>query len=392
MFSRRRAITVLASFLVGFYSTATLSLDTEDTFINLDNVAQFVREVDASLKLNLDANRFNGVYTEVLNDDYQYDSQLRRARLTIKPSISKNWSSKIQIAINEGDQTYDIKDLYIRYRGLDLADVKIGKFKEAFGLDNLTSSANNLFTERGLSTFSIGRNKGISFSKANSKYGWNIGVYEVAQNGKVKADGDRAYTARATFSPVNTAGAYHHIGLSYSHRDLQGAEYEIKSNGGVDAAINFVDTKNIATDTIAKSGLELAWGRGPLSLQGEFQRLQINAITPLENASYSGYYGQLSYFLTHDYRPYKKGRFSKVNPSSPTGAWELALRKGNVQSDHIGIANNNADINIESTVVGVNYYHSSQIKLMLNAIDTDVVDINGENNGSAISFRLQIRI
>lgn len=391
--SRQRAITVSASILLaGFYSAATWSLDTENTFSKLDNVAQFVREADVSLKLNLDANRFNGVFTQGLNDDYQYDSQLRRARLTLKPAISKNWSSKIQVAINEGDQTYEIKDLYIRYRGLDLADVKIGKFKEPFGLENITSSANNLFTERGLSTFAIGRNKGISLSKANSRYSWNIGAYEVAQNGKVKADGDRAHTARATYSPVNSVGAYHHIGLSYSHRDLQGAEYEIKTNGGVDSAINFVDTKNIATDTIAKSGLELAWGRGPLSLQGEFQRLHINAIKPLENARYSGYYGQVSYFLTHDYRPYKKGRFSKVKPSSPTGAWELTLRKGRVQSDQIGIANNNTDINIESTVVGVNYYRSSQIKLMLNAIETDAAYINGDNNGSAISLRLQIRI
>jgi phosphate-selective porin OprO/OprP len=296
------------------------------------------------------------------------------------------------VAINEGDDTYEIKDLYLKYDGFDVADIKIGKFKEPFGLENITSSANNPFTERAMSIFAIGRNKGISFSNANSKYSWNIGAYDIQQNGKIKADANKAYTARATFSPTNTVNSYSHMGLSYSKRDLQGVEYEIKTNGGVDSAINFIDTKNIATETIDKSGLELAWGRGPLSLQSEYQQLQINAIDALEDATYKGYYGQISYFLTADHRAYKKGRLSKVTPSSTNGAWELSLRKGIVQSVEIGIESNNSDIDIETTVLGLNYYHTSKIQLMLNAIDTDVSAINTADVGSALSLRLQIRI
>ena len=392
MTGRNITTIVSATMLAIFYSTAAKSIETDNKTADLVSLTRLMQNVEASIKINLDANRFKGIYADDQQDDYQYDSQLRRARLTLKLPIFNSWSSKLQVAINEGDDTYEIKDLYLKYDGFDVADIKIGKFKEPFGLENITSSANNPFTERAMSIFAIGRNKGISFSNANSKYSWNIGAYDIQQNGKVKADANKAYTARATFSPTNTVNSYSHMGLSYSKRDLQGVEYEIKTNGGVDSAINFIDTKNIATETIDKSGLELAWGRGPLSLQSEYQQLQINAIDALEDATYKGYYGQISYFLTADHRAYKKGRLSKVTPSSTNGAWELSLRKGIVQSVEIGVENNNSDIDIETTVLGLNYYHNSKIQLMLNAIDTDVSAINTADVGSALSLRLQIRI
>lgn len=392
MTGRNITTIVSATMLAIFYSTAAKSIETDNKTADLVSLTRLMQNVEASIKINLDANRFKGIYADDQQDDYQYDSQLRRARLTLKLPIFNSWSSKLQVAINEGDDTYEIKDLYLKYDGFDVADIKIGKFKEPFGLENITSSANNPFTERAMSIFAIGRNKGISFSNANSKYSWNIGAYDIQQNGKIKADANKAYTARATFSPTNTVNSYSHMGLSYSKRDLQGVEYEIKTNGGVDSAINFIDTKNIATETIDKSGLELAWGRGPLSLQSEYQQLQINAIDALEDATYKGYYGQISYFLTADHRAYKKGRLSKVTPSSTNGAWELSLRKGIVQSVEIGVENNNSDIDIETTVLGLNYYHTSKIQLMLNAIDTDVSAINTADVGSALSLRLQIRI
>jgi phosphate-selective porin OprO/OprP len=383
---------IVVTLFVGVYTSSTFSLEIKARHTPEKSKTTQDHDFDVSLKINLDANRFNGIYNDILQDGFSYDSQVRRTRLTVKMPVIENWSSKLQIAINEDDDNYEIKDLYVRYRGFETADVKIGKFKEPFGLENLTSSANNLFTERSLSTFAIGRNKGISLSKANNKYSWNIGTYDIQQNGKVKADGDRAYTARATFSPKNKIANYNHIGLAYSKRDLQGAKYEIKTNGGVDNAINFIDTINIATDSIEKSGLELAWGRGPLSLQSEFQRLQINATNVLENATYKGYYGQLSYFITNDYRPYKKGRFSKVSPSSSKGAWEIAIRKGSLQSVNIGIENENNDIQVDSTVLGINYYQGTNLKFMLNSTDTKTIGVESGNSGSAFSVRVQIRI
>jgi phosphate-selective porin OprO/OprP len=354
----------------------------------------FLQDIDIGLRVNLDSNRFSGIHREDRLESYQYDSQLRRARLSLKLPLGENWSSKVQIAINEGEESYETKDLYLRYKGFDFADIKIGRSKEPFGLENVTSSGNSLFTERSLSTFALGRSKGINFSDSNRSYSWSIGTYKVEQNGKVKADGDKAYTARATISPINRDASYTHFGLAYTNRDLQGAEYEIKTNGGVDSGFNFLDTRNIATESIVKKGAEAAWGRGPLSLQGEYQQLQIEALNTNQSAIYQGYYTQLSYFLTNDHRPYKKGRFSGVKPNSDKGAWEITLRKSALQSIEIGSANKNSDIDIETTVLGVNYYLSKKVKFMLNATDTKTKGISTYTltpNGSALSLRLQIK-
>lgn len=355
----------------------------------------FLQNLDFGLRINLDSNRFDGIYREDRLESYQYDSQLRRARLSLKLPLGSDWSTKVQVAINEGEDSYETKDLYFRYRGFNFADIKIGQSKEPFGLENVTSSGNSLFTERSLSTFALGRSKGINFSDSNRRYSWSLGAYKVEQNGKVKADGDKAYTARVTVSPINKDDKYNHFGLAYSTRDLQGAEYEIKTNGGVDSAFNFLDTRNIATDTIVKKGAEAAWGRGPISLQGEYQYLQIDALDTNQSAAYQGYYTQLSYFLTNDHRPYKKGRFSSVKPNSNNGAWELTLRKSALQSVEIGAANKNSAIDIETTVLGVNYYLSKKVKFMLNATDTETNAISKYNrtpDGSALSLRLQIKL
>ena len=369
-----------------------VSAESEQQTQGVENV--FFQDLDIGLRINLDSNRFSDIYREDRLDSYQYDSQLRRARLSLKLPLGNNWSSKLQIAINEGEDSYETKDLYLRYKGFDFADIIIGQSKEPFGLENVTSSGNSLFTERSLSTFALGRSKGINLSDANRAYSWSIGTYKVEQNGKVKADGDRAYTARATISPINRDTSYIHFGLAYTNRDLQGAEYEIKTNGGVDSGFNFFDTRNIATETIVKKGAEAAWGRGPLSLQGEYQQLQIEALNTNQSATYQGYYTQLSYFLTNDHRPYKKGRFSGVKPNSKQGAWELTLRKTALQSVEIGSANNNDAIDIATTVVGVNYYLNKKVKLMLNAIDTETngSSYNQNPDGSALSLRLQIKL
>ncbi|MDG1693360.1 MAG: porin [Porticoccaceae bacterium] len=389
-------LTVLTWLCFSVFTSSSFAVEIDNSSLKAEYLNNdLIRDLDVGIRINLDSTRFAGMYREDQLDNYNYDSQLRRARLTFKLPLGENWSSKLQVAINESDDTYETKDLYLRYRGFDFAEIRIGQSKEPFGLENITSSANTLFTERALSTFSLGRSKGINLSDSNKKYSWSVGVYNVEKSGKVKADGDKAYTARYTLSPVNDKKNYNHFGMAYSTRDLQGAEYEIKTNGGVDSAINFLDTRNIATNTIVKKGVEAAWGRGALSLQGEFQHLKINALDTDQSAEYQGYYTQLSYFLTDDHRPYKKGRFANVKPTSSMGAWELNLRKGTLQTVRIGALNKNNSIDITTTVLGLNYYLNKRMKLMLNTSKTNakgILEDSQHSSGKALTLRVQIRL
>jgi len=385
------------SLLMISFSSLVSAADNSSWFQNTG----FGNNLEIDGRIVVDADKFDGIYRQGndKNDsanDKQHETELRRARLSFKFPVTENWSSKLQVALNEGDSSYKLKDTYLRYKGWNLADITIGQSKEPFGLENITSSLNSSLIERSLaaSAFALGRSSGINIADSKRKYSWSLGVYKVKQNGQIKEDGGLAHTARATFSPLNQDNKLNHYGISLSKRDLEGAEYEIESNGTVNTAFNFLDTSNIEVESIEQAGLEAVWGRGALSVQAEYQYQKINAVDSLENASYQGYYLQSSYFLTDDYRPYKKGRFGSVKPSSSTGAIELVLRYSVLGSVNLGETNDDPSIRLSSSTFGVNYYLNKRIKLMLNLIDTDSTGVSKDGNqkdGSAISFRGQLR-
>jgi len=348
-------------------------------------------------RIVVDADRFIGIYRQDAANDMQDKTELRRARLYFKLPIAEDWSSKIQLSLAEEDNKYELKDAYLRYKGWGLAEVTIGQTKEPFGLENLTSSLNSSVIERSLaaSAFALGRNTGINIANSNSKRSWSLGKYKVGNNAGTKEDGGLARTARVTFSPVNDNPEYIHFGISFSNRDLDGSEYEIESDGGVHSAINFLDTPNIETDSINQIGLESAWGRGPLSLQAEYQYQKIEATESINSTSYQAYYLQGSYFLSRDHRPYKKGRFGAVKPLSSAGAIELVLRYGSLESINLDDKiNSGADFRLSSLLFGVNYHVNKHIKFMLNVISIDSTGIfndDDQEEGDAISLRGQLR-
>ena len=134
------------AFSIASYSTA---FDLEQSVSSVIE-SDLWQDIDIDVRLNLDTSGFDGIYREDLSNNNAYDSLVRRARLSLKAPIYKNWSSKLQLAINEGDDTYETKDFYLRYNGFEFADIRIGQSKEPFGLENMTSSANLAYTERSL--------------------------------------------------------------------------------------------------------------------------------------------------------------------------------------------------------------------------------------------------
>lgn len=384
-------------FIAALSAIASVSSGTVDSEPLKSESNKFSPTFDAEGRINLDADHFDGIHIDPNENQTktQKKAELRRARLTFRASLNDNWSSKLQIAIDGNDDSYELKDAYIRYRGLDFTDIKIGQIKEPFSLESVTSSANNAFIERSLlSPLSLGRSKGINFANSNQQFSWSLGKYKVEKGGNIESDGDHAYTARVTYSPINNGNMYNHIGASFTKKKLLGAKYDLKSNGGVNSSIEFLNTSKTATDSIEQAGIEGAWGRGALSVQAEYQHFKINAVDSQEDSTYQGHYAQLSYFLTQDHRPYKKGRFASVKPSSASGAWEIAFRYSALQSIHVGNSDN-SNMEIVSSTLALNYYLNKRIKLMLNAVDIDTTGVALEglpNTGEALSMRIQLKL
>jgi phosphate-selective porin OprO/OprP len=125
---------------------------------------------------------------------------------------------------------------------------------------------------------------------------------------------------------------------------------------------------------------------GPLSVQGEYFHNSINrkAATDL---SVNGWYGQASYFLTGESRPYsaKSGTFGRVKPNNPfslkeggLGAWELAARYSSIDLNDGTALQGGA---VKDITLGVNWYLNSHTRLMANYImvDSDAVKPSGSN-------------
>lgn len=293
--------------------------------------------------------------SDVKDDTDDFD--VRRARLYVKGNVG-NWAYKAQfnIAESSGAKGGDAEDLYIRYTGFGKqANVTLGKQKEPFGLESLTSSKDISSLERSAMTefYTPGRNSGLQLHGKGSNWTYGIGVFEADGDGSNDAD-HTAITGRFTFNPVKTDSTIVHLGAGFSTRDADTSDDEL-------------DVYN----------LELATAMGPFHAQAEY----FDAEQGDEDAD--GYYVQLGYVFNGK-RPYKDGKFKKVKPSSKDGAWELVLRYEDGDGKYSDIDLGSGDG--EQTTIGVNYYLNSHVRLGLSFMDGEQDNVG---DGEELRFRTQ---
>ena len=358
--------------------------------INIPNVS----ELEMTGRINIDSDYFDGLFREGSNNSIM-KGQLRRARFAINADMFNEWSAKLQLAINENKKSLIVKDFYLVYEGWNFADVKMGKFKEPFGLERITSSKNTVFIERSLmsNVFSLGRTTGINFNRNADWYTWNVGLYQVSRSSRLRQDGGLAITQRFTLSPLKIENGFSHLGLAYSKRELDGAGYELKSNGGVFSGFNMLNTPILESDSLTQWGSEVAFGKDKWSIQAEYQAQEVTGIENSLNIEYRSYYTHVSYFISNDKRRYKNGRFVSVRPSSSSGALELTARysvienQSNWQFDELD--------KLSNKTIGINYYLNRDFKLMLNILELKSSlseAISDQLSGQALSLRIQVNL
>jgi phosphate-selective porin OprO and OprP len=142
-----------------------------------------------------------------------------------------------------------------------------------------------------------------------------------------------------------------------------------------------VDTGNIPGDVqyFSLVGAELAGVYGPLSLQGEYIRTDVDRSVG-DSLVFDGYYGYMSWFLTGESRNYKadKGIFDILVPQKPfslttggLGAWELGTRFSEIDLNDDGVLGGRE----RNITAGLNWYPNAYIRFMANYIH--VLDIDG---------------
>ena len=130
------------------------------------------------------------------------------------------------------------------------------------------------------------------------------------------------------------------------------------------------DMKYVSSMNLA--GLELAGVYGPLTLQSEYQQAKVNrrdtTVTAVRDHEFDGYYGQVSWFLTGDSRPYSpsEGEFGRVVPARKMGAVEVGLRYSTLDLNDRTAINPIVGGSAKNITGGVTWFMNANHKLMLN--------------------------
>ena len=333
-------------------------------------------------RIQVDATEFN-------DDDANLDSgtEFRRARLFAAGDIADNWSYKAQYDFAGNSVT--MKDAYVAYTGFDFGKIKIGQFKQEFGLENLTSSKYITFIERAASSaFAIDRRIGVNLSGDADRWHYAFGAFGQEESDSEGSDEGYGVAGRVTWAPQFGDNSFIHVGAAANWQQppsRDDEEFRVRARPEAHQSnIRFVDTGTLTdVDDIVTFGFEGAWVGGPFSVQGEWTQQSVNRDEG-DEPDLTGYYVYGSWFLTGESRSYKGGQFGRTKA---TNAWELAVRFSNTDLEDGDVLGGEQDI----ITVGVNYYANPNLRFMLNYLDIDVDPRSGgqeDDNPSAVIMRV----
>lgn len=330
----------------------------------------------------------------------------RRARLYIDITLHKHVEMRHEIETSRGNLQF--ADAYVGLKGGPAGlGLRLGHFKEPFGLEEMTSANFHPFLERSVgNAFAPVRNLGamVYMDKIhNSKITAWLGVFRTADDKGLfgddmteSRDTDYSLTGRITAAPLleNGGEKLFHLGFGYSRREYHANTTSLSTRPETGffylttpagpgtppvppaARVNgtILNTGDIATASGNVQwgqlfGFEGAVGIGPVSLRSEYHLNMLDTATG--NRYFYGFHALGSVFLTGEHHPYARGRFVRPKPKTAAfddgiGAIELALRysrldlnDGPVTGGHVntfGVALN-WYLN-PNTRFGANYIHA----------------------------------
>ena len=325
--------------------------------------------------------------------DIQDDRGFRRARLAAVGNVSETVSYQLEMdfAFNGRPSFMDV--------WLDVAkvpvfgNVRIGQWRQTFGLDELTSVKELTFLERplmfGMAPF---RQFGVGFHDTSDDKNatWAGSIFGTATDPFGNSIGDRGYGGAARVTKVlledpcsdflvHLGGGYSYIATPNSQIQYRNVpEYGGPFDGptGIAGTVPFfVDTTPIAAENANLFNVELAGTWGPVHAQSEFRYSVVNTNSG-NNAGFPAFYVQTGWILTGEHRPYNKANatLGRIKPDHPIGtrcgggAVELAFRYSWIDLNDSGITGGE----LSDVTYGVNWYLNNFTKLQFNYINADL--------------------
>lgn len=337
--------------------------------------------------------------------DSAYDDddgvEFRRTRLHVLGKLYDLVDYKIEFDFAGGDADY--REVYLGIKDTGAGDLKIGHFKEPFSLEEQTSSRHITFIERSVANaFVPTYNTGVMLSDvfADDMYTWQVGVFRDTDsfgNDNTGSDPDQrdaeyAVTGRLAGTPIHDEDTVLHVGIAGSWRQADDRWVDYGARPEAHLINEIASTGDIAADQVLLGGLELAWVEGPLSLQGEYILSSVEGQDSADDADFSGYYVEGSYFLTGEMRPYKisGARFDRVKPlenhtrEGGSGAHQIALRYSSLDLD-----DGPSEDKLDDITLGYNWYVNPNVAVKVNYVHSEFEDSSVDDSADIFVVRFQ---
>lgn len=339
-------------------------------------------------RIHLDYFHVNSADSDVRNLKrrlWQSGAGFRRVRLETEADVSPEGAMpfKYKVQMDFAGPAVAYRDVYMDFKDLPaVGTLRLGHFKEPFGLEELTSSNNITFQERSMatSTFAPSRNLGLMVTDraADGMVRWAFGVFRGFERG-----GEWKATGRIGASPIYENGGEQvlHVGAAASYRGIDGDNLRFHQRPENSFSDRIVDTGNFQADHELRYGLEAATVMGPFSVQAEYMvsGVKDNDAAVTRTPVFHGGYIFGSVFLTPgDKRNYSRSSaaFSGVRPANNLGeggigAVELAMRLSHLDLNYERAGKGNRVGRATNVSGGVNWYLNPMMRVMLNQVYSD---------------------
>ncbi len=312
-------------------------------------------------------------------DGKKTDFELRRAELVMKGKGPGMWNWVV--GFDAKDQKF--LDTNISYKFSGFTTLTIGQFKQPNSLEELSSTKNNDFIAKAMTTNmqGVARRLGAQISTGGDKWTATASIFdrELTRN---RAQGT-GYGVRGSYAPILSEGNILHLGLSYVNYDCENNLGQSQCSLSVRPDADLASTTLIGTGTftdggkVSTTGLEAAFVKGPFKLQSEYMT------TSISRDLHSNFKGDSWYMygvwnITGETWGYKNGVITTGLPNNPEkGMWQLGVRydSADLNDGSVNFANPLSPVvtgvlggKESNLTVGVNWYLRSNFKLAANYV------------------------
>ncbi|MCR9295327.1 MAG: porin [bacterium] len=340
--------------------------------------------------------------------DVQDGADFRRARLA---GVGKAWDNvSYQLEMDFGfpgrpsfmDVWLDIDNV------IGTSNLRIGQFRQPFGMDGLTSVKELPFLERALPfAFLPFRQIGAMWygTSGDERLTYAVSGYRYPTDffgGSTGEDGGYGLSTRFTGLLIDQQHGVMHIGGGYSFIDPKSNLFAFRNQpeifvgetgAGVptDVLLNvppFVNTGLIPSDNASLFNVEYGFSYGSFFVQSEVFYAVVNQ-EGAASVTLPGAYAEATYVLTGERRGYNKaaGVFGGITPrcnvgeQQGIGAWEVALRYSHLDVD--GTIGDGPGGRLNNLTTGLNWYLNPNTKFQFNYIAAMLDRQSGRGAGSS---------